>query len=664
MKEQVKRTFQRIRLVLWIAVVGLFIGIVPQLRADEHAAPNESSWVQTNGPYGGEILAIHEAPKDMLFAGTSEGGIFRSTDRGDTWMPVNTGLHFDPERTLSIRAFAHNRGMIYAGASNALYASTDGGDTWHPFPIYGKGFVSVSDIIFIGARVYVGTLNKGVWYSDDNGDSWQPVTVTIGDRIYTASLKLNGWVLYSDDGGNSWLPVPPFEQLGAALIRELSSIGTTLVVRTQDTVFRQRTNEDALTAVNDDSVEQRMNAFAAMDNLLFAAGYIDKNSGLFRSDDEGDSWTRIATEEITQSVEAIAVYGTTLYVGTFDDGVFRSDDKGDSWTAVNDRLRHRRISTLLAVDEDTVFAGTPGGGVFRTTDGGDSWVETNTGMTNTTVNELEIVGNRLYTNVSGKIVYTVDGGESWQPVIPSAPIKSVFPPLSVSGGELYICAVRYAPRERGEEIAGIFRVDVENNTLIEIVVDTNWAGINCMEVVDSTFYMGTLNDGVIRWESGSDPSTTNLGLEDHYISMLAGNGESVCAVSGDGIYRLQGEQWEPIHPTDMMDPPSDLRWVGSTLYATFWSGGVFRSVNGGNSWTVINDGLDEASAVSIGTDGIELYVGTPAGVFQWIEAKKRWKPIGSLPYQARSLTVLDGFLYAGTGGGGVYKIQIEEQADQ
>ena len=148
--------------------------------------------------------------------------------------------------------------MIYAGASDALYASTDGGNTWHQVSIFGKGFVSVSDIIFIGARVYVGTLNKGVWYSDDGGESWLPVTVTIGDRMYTASLELNGWVLYSDDGGNSWLPVPPNGRLGAMLIRELSSIGTTLVVRTQNTVFRQRTNEDVLTAINDDVVEQRI----------------------------------------------------------------------------------------------------------------------------------------------------------------------------------------------------------------------------------------------------------------------------------------------------------------------------------------------------------------------------------------------------------------------
>ena len=661
MGQRIRNRFQRRFAVIWIAATVLFVGFGTQLRADEHLEPNGSDWVQTNGPYGGEILAIHEAPKGVLFAGTSGGGIFRSTDRGDTWRPVNTGLRFEPGEGLSVRAFAHNGGLIYAGAVDTLYASTDGGDTWYQVPIFGKGFVSVSDIMFIGARVYIGTLNKGVWYSDDDGDSWQPVIVTIGDRMYTASVS--GWVLYSDDG-DSWQPVPPNNRLGAMLVLELSSIGTTLVAATENTVFRQRTNEDALTAINDDSIEQRINAFAAMDNLLFAGGSMgEEGSGLFRSDDEGDSWTHIATEEITRTVEALAVYRTRLYAGTSGGGVFRSDDNGNSWTAVNDGLTHRTVSALLTVNEDTVFAGTRGGGVFRTTDGGNSWVEVNTGITSTTISELEVVGNRLYTNVGGKIIYTVDGGESWQSIeSPSTAMKYGFPTLSVSDGELYVGAVRYATRKEGVDIGGIFRVDAENNALVELIVDENLAGIECMEVVGSTFYMGTLDSGVIRWERGSGPSTTNLGLEHRYIAMLAGNGERVCAATGnDEIYRLQGEQWEPIHLTNMTDSRiSDLRWVGSVLYATFWNGGVFRSADGGDSWTSINDGLDEASAASMGTDGTEVYIGTFTGVFRWIENEKQWKPIGSLSHQILSLAVLDGFLYAGTAYNGVYKIRIEE----
>lgn len=658
MGQRIRNRFQRRLAVIWIATTVLFVGFVTQLGADKHTEPNESGWVQTNGPYGGEILAIHEAPKGVLFAGTSGGGIFRSTDRGDTWAPVKTGLRFEPGEGLSIRAFAHKGGLIYAGAPDALYASTDSGDTWHQVPIFGERFVSVSDIMFIGARVYIGTLNKGVWYSDDNGESWQPVIVTIGDRMYTASV--NGWVLYSDDG-DSWRPVPPNDRLGAMLIRELSSIGTTLVAGTQNTVFRQRTNEDALTAINDGSVVQRINAFAVMDNLFYASGSMGKDSGLFRSDDEGDSWIDIATEEITRTVETIAVHGTRLYVGTSGSGVFRSDDKGDSWTAVNNGLTHRTVSALLAVNEDTVFAGTRGGGIFRTTDGGHSWVEINTGITNAMVRELEVLGDKIYTRVGGKIVYSADGGESWQPVkIPSTAMKYGFPALSVSDGELYLGAVRYAPRDQGGETGGIFRLDAENNTLVELIVDRNLAGLTCIEVVGTTFYMGTLDNGVIQWKKDSGPSPTVLGLEHHYITALSGNSESVYAgAEGDEIYRLKKGTWEPIHSTDMTDGGmSDLRWIGSTLYATFWNGGVFRSTNGGDSWTAINDGLDETTATSIGTDGTELYIGTFTGVFRWIAAKEQWEPVGSLPHQILSLAVLDGFLYAGTAYSGVFKIPI------
>ena len=141
-----KRQTSGIFPVVWVAVTVILIGLVLQLRADEHAEPNESGWVQTNGPYGGRILALHEVPKGVLFAGTIGSGIFRSTDRGDTWAPVNTGLDFETERTVFIRAFAHNGGLIYAGASDALYRSTDGGESWHKVPIFGKGLVSVSGV--------------------------------------------------------------------------------------------------------------------------------------------------------------------------------------------------------------------------------------------------------------------------------------------------------------------------------------------------------------------------------------------------------------------------------------------------------------------------------------------------------------------------------------
>ncbi len=181
-----------------------------------------------------------------------------------------------------------------------------------------------------------------------------------------------------------------------------------------------------------------------------------------------------------------------------------------------------------------------------------------------------------------------------------------------------------------------------------------------MDVVGNTFYMGTWDSGVFQWDQKT--GLTKLGLVHHNIWLISANSENVIAVTGDSeIYRFKENRWEPIHSTDMIDGGlSDLKWVGSTLYVTIWNKGVFRSRDGGDTWAPINDGLDEISATSIGTDGTEVYVSTSTGIFQWIEEKQHWKSIGSLTQQVSSLAVVDGFLYAGTVNSGVYKIRIEQ----
>ncbi|MDE0468945.1 MAG: hypothetical protein OYL97_17990 [Candidatus Poribacteria bacterium] len=649
---------ERILPVIWIVTTVLFIGFVPLIGADVNAASNENDWVPTNGPYGGHIDTLYVTPEGVLFAGVRGAGVFRSADLGDSWIPVNVGLPFEPgEGYLSASVFAQKGGTLYAG-SVGLYASTDGGDTWNHVPTL-QTYMSVSGVVIIGNRIYISTLEDGVWYSDDDGDSWIPM----------------------NDG------------LENMSIREFSRIGTTLVAGTENGAFRKKAHEDSWTSINAGFVEQPMNmepinsarvasgldpvpmgllpsglrvdSFAAMENMLYIGiliGGDSGESGFFRSDDEGDTWTRITTEEMTHTVEALASFGTTLYASTFGGGVFCSEDSGDSWTTVNDGLTDQTVSALLAVSEDTVFVGTLDGGVFRTTDGGNSWVEANTGLMGTSVSELEVVGDRIYAGIGHRLVYSIDGGESWQPVqIPPPPISYHFSALSEVGGKLYVAATRFAP---GDVVGGIFQVDEVRNSLIEVSTDRELYAIECMEIVGLTFYVGTQGSGVFRWTPGLD-SWESLGLEGHFITALSVNGKKIHAGTPRGeIFRLEktGKSWKSIS-SDMSDSfISDLKWVGSTLYAATWGKGIFRSTNDGNSWTSLHYGLgDSSSVITMETAGTESYVGTYyKGVFQWIEDNKWWKPIGSLRRRVDSLAVLDGFLYAGTTEGGVLRISIKE----
>lgn len=620
---------QRILSVIWIAATVIFTGFVQQLRADVNGG-----WVQTNGPYGGNIRAFYAASKGVLLAGTWGAGIFRSTDRGNTWTPVNTGLAYEPgEGFVYVEVFAQKGEVLYVGTQGGLYASTDGGNTWHHVPNFQR-HESISGIVVIGDRIYVGTLNTGVWYSDDDGGSW---------------LQVN-------DG------------FGPKSVHELSSIGTTLIAGSENRLFRKRADEDALTAINDDFFVQQVESLVVMDDLLYVGAYTNEGE-LFKSKDEGDSLTGITPENVGNPVIALAAFGATVYAGMYGSGVFRSDDGGDSWVAVNEGLTvtDQKVCALLAVNEDTVFAGTAEGGIFRTMDGGDSWVEVNTGLTNTSVGELAVIGRTIYAGMSERLVHSVDGGESWQPVqISSMPGEYLFSTLSVSDGVLYVGAIRFGPRDQGGVVGGIFRLDEENNALVQVIANNELTGIQYLEIVGTTFYIGTQRDGIYKWEKDSDPWTTDLGLKGPFITALSVNGENVYAGTDHGkIYRSEnaGKSWQLVNSTDMAGSGiSGLKWVGSTLYASASGKGVIRSVNGGDSWTPINDGLDDMSVVTMAAIGTDLYVGTYGkGVFRWMADKRWWEPVGSLHlHQILSLVGLDGFLYAGTGGGGVYKIQVEK----
>lgn len=70
--------------------------------------------------------------------------------------------------------------------------------------------------------------------------------------------------------------------------------------------------------------------------------------------------------------------GTNLFAGTNGslypqyNGVYLSTDNGSSWTAVNSGLTNTSILSL-AVMGTNLFAGTAGSGVYRSTNNGASW---------------------------------------------------------------------------------------------------------------------------------------------------------------------------------------------------------------------------------------------------------------------------------------------------
>jgi hypothetical protein len=111
-----------------------------------------------------------------LLAGTFAGGVFRSSDDGQTWLPPGPGSGMPAGETVwSLRAFGS---LVLAATSSGVYRSVDGGVTWTPA---GDG-IPPGQTTF---RVFADSVLPNVWYAGtgsgvyrtlDAGLTWAPVS--------------------------------------------------------------------------------------------------------------------------------------------------------------------------------------------------------------------------------------------------------------------------------------------------------------------------------------------------------------------------------------------------------------------------------------------------------------------------------------------------------
>lgn len=75
-------------------------------------------------------VAVHPAAPDRAFCGTLDAGLYRTTDRGDTWERV--GPEGMADRVTAAAVDPTDADTVYAGTEpSAVYRSEDGGDTWN-----------------------------------------------------------------------------------------------------------------------------------------------------------------------------------------------------------------------------------------------------------------------------------------------------------------------------------------------------------------------------------------------------------------------------------------------------------------------------------------------------------------------------------------------------
>jgi len=413
----------------------------------ETAAQN--FWQQTNGPYGGDIraLAINNV-SGHIFVGTDGGGIFRSTNNGDSWTAVNTGLTETYVFALAINSSGH----IFAGTfyGGGVFRSTNNGDSW---TAVNTGLTNLDvEALAINAsgHIFAGT-RGGVFRSTDNGDSWiavltdhdnEALAINASGNIFAGTQR--GGIFRSTNNGDNWTRVNTDLTNTIVLALAINSSGHIFAGTFGGGIFRSTNNGNSWTAINTGLTNTEVLALA-----INASGHIfagTNGGGVFRSMNNDDSWTAVNTSLTNIKVYALAINASgNIFAGTNGDGIFRSMNNGDSWTAVNTGLTNTVVVALAINSSGHIFAGNfdggvLGGGIFRSTNNGNSWIAVNTGLTNLDVEAIAInPSGHIFagTSYGGGVFRSTDNGNSWTAVNTGLTSTSVYALAINASGNIF-----------------------------------------------------------------------------------------------------------------------------------------------------------------------------------------------------------------------------------
>ena len=115
----------------------------------------------SHGPEGGYVsaLAINPNTPSTLYVGTGGGGVFKSTDSGDSWKPAGTGLLAPVVLALAVEP--NTPSTLYAGTwGDGVFESTDRGGSWNPV---NTGLPTTLILTLAVAPTTPSTLYAGTW---------------------------------------------------------------------------------------------------------------------------------------------------------------------------------------------------------------------------------------------------------------------------------------------------------------------------------------------------------------------------------------------------------------------------------------------------------------------------------------------------------------------
>jgi len=309
----------------------------------------------------------------------------------------------------------------------------------------------------------------------------------------------------------------------------------------------------------------------------------------------------------SDTIVSLAVHPTKshiIYVAT-DEAVYKTRDGGQTWTPMQGELKRTRVLSL-AIDPQlpgNIFAGTMGDGTYKSPDGGRRWLSWNTGLHKGTVSS--VVNQIVFNPVRAEIMYAAtitgvfksqDGGRQWTEQMQGMTEVNFVVCLAIDPQRPN---VMYAGTSggvyRSRNSAGRWRKVTTGMVPVDAKMTSMALGINSL-VIDpvktAIVYAGTTKGLFQTMDQGEHWKRIGKGLEDAYIS---------------------GIQLDPSN--------TQILYVAT-------SRGVQKSLDGGQTWVLLNAGLETTSIRTIQLDPHHpriLYIGTNgSGLYRSVNGGETW----------------------------------------
>jgi len=385
---------------------GYFIGVYKTTNGGDTWSPVNDGAIDdvtsSFGWYFGQIEVAPSNPDRVFVLGVP---MYRSTNGGGSWSNVGSSMHVDHHAVWIDPA---DPDLVYAGNDGGFYRSTNGGSFWTRgggLPI--TQFYAITVDEQLPHRIFGGTQdNSTPGTFDGDPDDWD--VLYYGDGFYTLVDPTDSNTIYAEY---------QYGGLGKSTNGGASWDGATSGISSGD---RRNWSTPVVMDPTDEDV-------------LYYGTY-----RLYRTTNGASSWSSISGDLTGGDHPGSLTYGTIttidvapsdptdLLVGTDDGKVWISRNTGGSWTEITGDLPLRWVTRVAfdPFDPDVVYVTLSGfkidayqPHVFRSTNGGADWTDISSNLPDVPLNDILVDPsdvNRLYVGSDAGVYWSANLGGSWQ----------------------------------------------------------------------------------------------------------------------------------------------------------------------------------------------------------------------------------------------------------